>query len=56
MTRDAVLDTLRAHEDALRKLGVQRAALFAAPVDVAERSRLVGRVRETAERDAVYAF
>lgn len=98
MTRDAVLDTLRAHEHALRKLGVQRAALFgstvrgeasptsdidimvdidpaaevdlydyvgitqyigdlfATPVDVAERTRLVGRVRETAERDAVYAF
>jgi predicted nucleotidyltransferase len=98
MTRDAALATLRAHEAALRKLGVLRAALFGStvrdeagptsdidimvdidpaaevdlydyvgitqfiadlfpsPVDVAERSRLVQRVRETAERDAVYAF
>lgn len=98
MTRDAVLETLRTHEAALRKLGVLHAALFGStvrneagaasdidimvdidpaadvdlydyigitqfiadlftsPVDVAERSRLVDRVRETAERDAVYAF
>jgi predicted nucleotidyltransferase len=98
MTRDAVIAILRAHEGALRRQGVQRAAifgstargeatadsdldimveidpaahvdlydyvgitryiaeLFTVPVDVADREMLIEPVRQTAERDAVYAF
>jgi hypothetical protein len=98
MNREAVIAVLRAHEGALRRRGVRRAALFgsaargetttssdldimvdidpaarvdlygyvgitqyiadlfAGPVDVSDHAMLLGPVRRTAERDAVYAF
>ncbi len=98
MTREAVIEILRAHETPLRRQGVQRAALFGSAarnearadsdldimvdidpaahvdiydyvgitqyiaqlfpvaVDVADHAMLIEPVRQTAERDAVYAF
>ncbi len=47
-----------AHVDLYAYVGITQyiAELFAAPVDVADHAMLIEPVRQTAERDAVYAF
>jgi predicted nucleotidyltransferase len=48
----------RAEVDLYSYVGIMQyiAELFSVPVDVSDRAMLIEPVRETAERDAMYAF